>query len=91
MSAGSPINPGHSADVRMELRLNGHILPIGQLGPDFLVLRNPIDHPPTDGEIALSIDGHEDRWPVRLPDGLSGSQTRARIARCLPVYGSTAG
>jgi hypothetical protein len=91
MSAGSPINPGHSADVRMELRLIGHVLPIGQLGPNFLVLRNPIDHPPTDGEIALSIDGHQERWAVRLPDGLCGSQRRARISRCQPVNGSTAG
>jgi hypothetical protein len=82
MSAGIPKSPGHSADVRMELRLNGHVLPIAQLGPDFLVLTAPIDHPPGEAEITLSIDGHESRWPVRLQEGLSAVQRRTRIARC---------
>jgi hypothetical protein len=82
MSAVNLKSPGHSADVRMELRLNGHILPIAQLGPDFLVLKNPVDHPPVEAEIAMSIDGHESRWPVRLLDGMSASQRRTRISRC---------
>ena len=55
----------------MELRLNGHILPIAQLGRDYFILTTPANHPPADAEITLSIDGHESRWPVRLPEGLS--------------------
>jgi hypothetical protein len=38
-------NYGHSADVRMHLTVNGQVLSIGQLGPDFLILRDPTDHP----------------------------------------------
>jgi hypothetical protein len=91
MSAGSLQSPGHSAVVRMELRLNGHILPIAQLGPDFLVPANPVDQPPAEGEIALSIDGQESRWSVWLDDGMSLLQRRTRIARCQQVNGSTAG
>ena len=91
MSAGNPQSSGHSADVRMEVRLNGHVLPIAQLGPDFLVLASPIDHSPSDAEISLSIDGHEARWPVCLLDGLSISQRRTRIARCEDGNGSRAG
>jgi len=75
----------------MELHLNGRILPIAQLGPDFLVLTNPVDHPPAEAEIAMSIDGQESRWPVRLTDGLSAARQRTRIARCQPVNGSTIG
>jgi hypothetical protein len=82
MTSGSPHSPGHSADVRLELRLNGHVLPVAQLGPDFLVLRNPVNHPPAEAEIALSIDGHESRWPVYLQDGLSVAWRRTRISRC---------
>jgi hypothetical protein len=82
MNGDKSQSPGHSADVRMDLHVNGHVLPIAQLGPDFLILRNPVDHPPTDAEIALSIDGHESRWPVRLQEGLSVSQRRTRIRRC---------
>ena len=73
----------------MELRLNGHVLPIAQLGPDFLVLIHPVDHPPAEAEIAVSIDGDESRWPVRLAEGLSAARRRASIARRQPVNGST--
>jgi hypothetical protein len=66
----------------MELRFNGYVLSISQLGPDFLVLRTATDHPPADAEIALSIDGHESHWPVRLPAGISATQRRTAIIRC---------
>jgi hypothetical protein len=89
MSAANLNRPGHSAIVRLELHLNGHVLPIAQLGPDFLVLRKSIDHPPVDAEIAMSIDGHESRWPVHLLAGLSAGQRRATISPCQPVNGST--
>lgn len=79
MTAPSRNSPGHSADVRIELRVNGHVMPVAQLGPDFLVLRTPTDHPPTDAEIRMSIDGDESRWTVRLADGISSSQRKTRI------------
>lgn len=65
----------------MELCVNGYTLPIAQLGPDFLILKNPTDHPPTDTEIALSIDGHEDRWTVHLVDGITASQRKTKITK----------
>jgi hypothetical protein len=73
----------------MELRVDGLILPIAQLGRDYIILASPVDHPPTDAEITLSIDGHESRWPVRLHEGTSVSQRRTRISGCQQVNGST--
>jgi hypothetical protein len=73
---------GHSADVRMELSVNGFVLPIAHLGPNFLVLETPIDHPPVDAEIGLWIDGREDRWRVRLADGIRANQRKTAITRC---------
>jgi hypothetical protein len=75
----------------MELRLNGHVLAIAQLGPDFLVLRTATDHPPADAEIALSIDGHERRWPVRLPEGISAMERRTAISGGQPGNGAAVG
>jgi len=75
----------------MELRVNGHILPISQLGPDFLILTAATNHPPADAEIMLSIDGHEDRWMVRLDDGIAAGRTETRISRCPPVNKAVAG
>jgi hypothetical protein len=60
----------YSADVRMQLSVNGHTFQIGQLGPDFVILRDAADHPATDAEITLWIDGREDRWRVYLPAGI---------------------
>lgn len=53
---------------------------VAKLGPDFVVLRDPIPHPPAEAELSLSIDGHEDRWRVELIDGIvaGGGDTRIR-------------
>ena len=71
---------GYSADVRMSLCVNGRTFHIGHLGPTFLILDNPADHPPAEGEITVSIDGRVKRWHVQLPDGVAASKPRTRIA-----------
>jgi hypothetical protein len=71
---------GHSAVVRIDLHLNGSVFPVAQLGPDFVVLRNPFDHPPSEAEIALSIDGQVSRWPIHLIDGIATAQRKTRIS-----------
>ena len=87
----APLNrTRHSADVRMHLRLNGRDLPIAQLGPDFLILRQAVAHPPANAEIFMSIDGNERHWPVHLRDGLSPADSRARIGRPLSEANGTA-
>jgi hypothetical protein len=70
---------GGSSDATV---VNGHTFPIGQLGPEFLILRNPADHPPAHGEITMSIDGHVRRWRVHLPDGVSAQSRRTRVEAC---------
>ncbi len=82
MNAPHRNQSGHSADVRIQLSVNGHVLPVAQLGPDFLVLRTPADHPPAEAEIALWIDGQESRWRVRLVEGIAAGRRKTRITRC---------
>jgi hypothetical protein len=79
MSTVNPEKSAHSADVQMHLSVNGHVLTIGHLGPNYVILDNPIDHPPTDAEISLSVDGKQTRWRIKLVDGLSASECRSRI------------
>jgi hypothetical protein len=78
----SSISSGHSAQVTMRLFVNGSVLPVAQMGPDFLILDASIDHPPTDAMLALSVDGRERRWPVRLPGGLAKDSRTVVLARC---------
>lgn len=70
----------HSADVRIHLHVNGSILPVAQLGPRFLVLKDPVDHPPCEAEIALAIDGRESRWVVHLPNGIHVARRKTTIS-----------
>jgi hypothetical protein len=72
-------NGAYSADVRMHLAVNGSTYRIGQLGPDFLILDQPSEHPPSEAQIRLSIDGRVRYWTVNLPDGISASRRRTRI------------
>lgn len=65
----------------MHLQVNGHTLPIRELGGDFLVLAQSIDHPPTEAELFLSIDGHERRRTLWLARGLSASNWEVDISR----------
>ena len=70
---------GHSADVTISLVLNGHSIAVAQLGPGFLLLDAPSDHPPCEGSIVLRVDQSEKRWSVRLPDGISAGVKRVNI------------
>ncbi len=58
---------GHSALVKMRLLVNGSSLSIAQMGPDFLLVDEPINHPPSDASVVMQIDQSERRWNVHLP------------------------
>jgi len=79
MSIANPGRDRHSTVVRMHLSINGHVFKIGQLGPDFIIVRQGIDLPPSEGEITVSIDGRTRTWPVRLPNGMTAGQPEIRI------------
>lgn len=64
----------------MQLIVNGLTLPIAQLGPDFLILEEPAEHPPATAEILLRVDAAERRWPVKLPNGLTIDDPTVAIA-----------
>lgn len=66
----------------MQLSLNGHTFRIAQMGPNFLVLADTLDHPPTDAEIIMTVDGDTHRWIVRLPNGLHSGEKEVLISKC---------
>ena len=45
----------------MRLLINGVSLSIGQMGPDFLLLDESIDHPPAEATIVFRVDANERR------------------------------
>ena len=69
----------HSAQVEMELHLDGRIFSVGQIGSGFLMLSPPVDLAPGVGEVMLRIDGTERRFPVRLDQGAISSRTMTPV------------
>jgi len=71
---------GHSAQVKMRLLVNGASIPVVQMGPDFLLVDAPFDHPPGDASVVLQVDQSERRWNVRLPHDISAGSKRVALA-----------
>ena len=70
----------HSAQVKMRLLINGAVIRITHMGPDFLLLESPTDHPPCQATILLRVDDSESQWDVRLPEGISKTSKRVALA-----------
>ena len=64
----------------MQLIVNDCVLAIAQMGPDFLLLKAPTDHPPGPASLFLQVDESKSRWDIFLPDGVSASSKRVSIA-----------
>jgi hypothetical protein len=64
----------------MRLLVNDLSFPVTQMGPDFVLLDEPVNHPPADASVVLQVDQTERRWNVRLPDGITAGTKRVAIA-----------
>jgi hypothetical protein len=78
--SGFESHRSYSADVAIDLLINGKSLPVAQLGPDFLMLEAVADHPPCDAVVKLRVDNVEQQWSVCLPKGISPTSRRVTLA-----------
>jgi len=72
---------GYSATVEMFLDIDGVRHDVSHMGSEFVILAQPVNHPPCEGVVGLTVDGRLKQWPVRLPDGLSQTVSRVRTAK----------
>jgi hypothetical protein len=70
---------GHSTRVKISLILDDWELPADQLGPDLLLLKEPVGVKPVHGRLLLEVDGVKRAWDVELPDGLPIKSPRVRV------------
>jgi hypothetical protein len=70
----------HSAQVEMQLIINGTSIGITHMGRDFVIVESPAEYPPGEASIFMKVDESESRWNVRLPDGISAGSKRVAIA-----------
>ena len=64
----------------MRLIVNGDSVSITHMGPDFLIVKSPIEYPPGEATIVLQVDRSERRWTVRLPEGIPPGHNRVQIS-----------
>ncbi|MDB5341000.1 MAG: hypothetical protein JWN70_6619 [Planctomycetaceae bacterium] len=69
----------HSAEVHLSLITASGTYRLSQIGPHYLVVAKPENLPPCDGEIVMRVDGAEDRWLVRLVEGINAANRKAAI------------
>jgi hypothetical protein len=69
MIADQDIRSDYSADVRLRLEAEGRTWPLAKMGKNHVVAACPIELPPCDAVVILTVDGAERRWNVRLIDG----------------------
>jgi hypothetical protein len=72
---------GYSATVQMFLEIDGVRHDVSHMGPEFIILPQPPNHPPCEAIVGLSVDGRLKQWPVSLPDGLSEASQRVRTSK----------
>jgi hypothetical protein len=58
---------GYSADVRIDLSINGRSFPVAQIGGGRIFFDHPTLLPSGMAEIILHVDEHKSRWRVALP------------------------
>lgn len=64
----------------MHLAVGSRRLAIVQVGPDFMILAEPVEIPPTRGELVVEIDGDEKRRTIYLPEGIRATDIQTPIA-----------
>lgn len=60
----------YSADVRLDLLVDGRVIPVAKAGPNYAILREGTEIPAgAAAELVMIVDGREHRWEVILVDG----------------------
>jgi hypothetical protein len=74
---------GYSAQVELQLLLNGSRLPLSHVGRDMFIFREPqVIAPATVGTLLVKIDDTEKRQKVILYDGATPKSKRVNFQRC---------
>lgn len=64
----------------MHLDIDGILLPVHQLGPDFAIIEATSAHAPGPGKLSILVDDILTIRPVFLPEGIHPGNARTRLA-----------
>lgn len=67
-------NIHYSAEVDIYLLVGGRRIPVAACLKESCRLFGPVEVPPGDAELVITIAGHERRHQIHLPNGISSDQ-----------------
>jgi hypothetical protein len=70
---------GDSAEVALSLVIGDRTIDLSQVGPHFVVLKAPIELPPSPAEVHVNVDGNIHRRRVFLVNGIHPAIMRTPI------------
>jgi hypothetical protein len=87
---GTQWKDGYSAHVELTLVVDGERLPVAQVGPESLILRNASELEPCFADLIIRIDDTVDNYRIAIYDGASQSNPIVKYED-VPVNGTSVG
>ena len=75
----------HSALVTLELRAVGQCISLAQMAHDFVIPVEPVDLPPCEAEILMTIDGTPTLMSVSLHEGSQTGRRRIALSKAADI------
>ena len=72
---------GYSTIADFKLIANGTTYDVGQVSSNFIIMAHPVEIPPCEAELIITVEGDERRRQVRLPNGASSDSDWVVITR----------
>ena len=74
-----------SADIRLDLLVDGRAIPLAKVGPNYAVLQERVEIPAGSPAVLLmTVDGRVHRWEIVIEDGIVPFEESFgyRVTRC---------
>ena len=79
------VHPMYSPDVQLAFVLGDKSYPLSSIADTYIEFREPVELPPCEGEVVMTVDRRVERWRVVLKRGTSPIESKARIT---PLVGT---
>ena len=74
------VRPMYSPDVQLAFVVGDQCYALSSIAESYIEFREPVELPPCEGEVVMTVDGRTERWRVVLKRGISPIERKARIA-----------
>jgi hypothetical protein len=74
------VHPMYTPDVQLAFVLGEKSYALSSIAETYIEFREPVELPPCEGEVVMTVDRRVERWGVVLKRGASPIERKTRIA-----------